>query len=138
MAKVEAKTKLYNRFSTLKWNANKSYLEELEREGAPVIETITVERVSETNVAKAFKELHTDKIVIKPQIGGGAWRQVLYEKGDPFPSKDKLPPEGAMIQAFLPSVIEEGEYSLRAQLGRTSVRARCFKCFDIYAALRAG
>jgi len=111
MAKVEAKTKLYNRFSTLKWNANKSYLEELERGGAPVIETITVERVSETNVAKAFKELHTDKIVIKPQIGGGAWRQVLYEKGDPFPSKDKLPPEGAMIQAFLPSVIEEGEYS---------------------------
>jgi len=36
---------------------------------------------------------------------------VLYKKGEPFPSKDELPPEGAMIQAFLPSVIEEGEYS---------------------------
>jgi len=111
MAKVEAKTKLFNSFSVLKWNANKSYLDELEHEGAPVIGTITVERVTETNVTKAFKELQTDRLVIKPQVGGGAWRQVLYKKGDPFPPKDLLPPEGAMIQAFLPSVIEEGEYS---------------------------
>ena len=36
---------------------------------------------------------------------------MLYKQGDPFPSRDELPPEGAMIQAFLPSVIEEGEYS---------------------------
>ena len=111
MAKIDAKTKLLNKFSVLKWNANKSYLDELEHEGAPVIGTITVDRVSERAVNKAFAELETDTLVIKPQIGGGAWRQVLYNKGDPYPSKDELPPEGAMIQAFLPSVIEEGEYS---------------------------
>lgn len=111
MAKVEAKTKLFNNFKTLSWNANKSYLDELEREGAPVISTLTVDRVTETNVARAFEELETDTLVIKPQVGGGAWRQVLYKKGDSFPSRDTLPPEGAMIQAFLPSVVEEGEYS---------------------------
>jgi len=111
MAKAEAKTKLFNRFKVLNWNSNKSYLDELEREGAPVISTITVERVTETGVARAFEELETDTLVIKPQVGGGAWRQVLYKKGDPFPSKDELPPDGAMIQAFLPSVVEEGEYS---------------------------
>lgn len=111
MAKVDAKTKLFNNFKTLKWNANKAYLDELEAEGAPVISTITVDRVTETGVARAFEELGTDTLVIKPQIGGGAWRQVLYKKGDPFPSKTELPPESAMIQAFLPSVTEEGEYS---------------------------
>jgi len=111
MAKVEAKTKLLNDFSTLKWNSNKSYLDELEHEGAPVIGTIAVARVTETNVMKAFADLQTDTLVIKPQVGGGAWRQVLHKKGEPFPSKDTLPPEGAMIQAFLPSVVEEGEYS---------------------------
>ena len=111
MAKAEAKTKLFNNFKTLKWNANKAYLDELEAQGAPVISTITVDRVTETGVARAFEELETDTLVIKPQVGGGAWRQVLYKKGDPFPSKDELPPEGAMIQAFLPSVTEEGEYS---------------------------
>ena len=111
MAKVEAKTKLFNTFKTLSWNSNKSYLDELETEGAPVISTITVDRVTETNVARAFAQLETDTLVIKPQVGGGAWRQVLYKQGEAFPSKDALPPEGAMIQAFLPSVLEEGEYS---------------------------
>jgi len=111
MAKVESKTKLFNTFKTLSGNSNKSYLDTLEHQGAPVIPTITVDRVTETGVARAFEELETDTLVIKPQVGGGAWRQVLYKKGDPFPSKDELPPESAMIQAFLPSVLEEGEYS---------------------------
>ncbi len=111
MAKVEAQTKLFNRFKVLNWNSNKSYLDELEREGAPVISTLTVDRVTESGVARAFEELGTDTLVIKPQVGGGAWRQVLYKKGDPFPNKNELPPEAAMIQAFLPSVTEEGEYS---------------------------
>ena len=111
MAKIEAKTQLFNDFKTLRWNANKSYLDELEGEGAPVIATLTLDRVTEAGVARAFEALETDTLVIKPQVGGGAWRQVLYKKGEPFPSKDTLPPEGALLQAFLPSVVEEGEYS---------------------------
>ncbi len=111
MAKAEQVTKLFNPFDVLKWNANKTYLDELEAAGAPVIQTMTVERVTESNVARAFDELQTDCLVIKPQIGGGAWRQVLYKKGDPFPAKADLPPEAALIQDFLPSVKQEGEYS---------------------------
>ncbi|RKQ69694.1 hypothetical protein DES40_2498 [Litorimonas taeanensis] len=111
MAKVDAKTKLFNSYKILKWNAVKDYLEGLERLGAPVIRTLTVERVTERNVAAAFETLNTQTLVIKPQVGGGAWRQVLYNKGEPFPSKDTLPPEAALIQAFLPSVQTEGEYS---------------------------
>lgn len=111
MAKVDATTKLFNPYRVLKWNLNKSYLEELERQGAPVIRTLTVERVTERNINAAFETLGTDTLVIKPQVGGGAWRQALYKKGNPFPAKDTLPPEAAMIQAFLPSVQSEGEYS---------------------------
>lgn len=111
MAKAETKTKVFNNFDILRWNANKSYLDELEGRGAPVIATLTVERVTETNTAKAFEQLRTDTLVIKPQVGGGAWRQVLYKKGDPFPARSELPPEAALVQAFLPSVKDEGEYS---------------------------
>lgn len=111
MAKVDAATKLFNRFDVLQWNATKTYLDELERQGAPVIRTLNVERVTERNVSAAFETLDTDTLVIKPQVGGGAWRQVLHKQGDPFPAKDQMPPEAAMIQAFLPSVKTEGEYS---------------------------
>lgn len=111
MAKASEHTKLFNRFEVINWNANKSYLDELERSGAPVITTYSLDRVTQAGLAKAITELEAEKVVIKPKVGGGAWRQVLYSVGDPFPEKDTLPPEGAMVQAFLPSVVEEGEYS---------------------------
>ncbi|MEP1231238.1 MAG: hypothetical protein ABJG88_11220 [Litorimonas sp.] len=120
MAKVEAQTLLLNSFNVLQWNANKSYLDELEARGASVIPTITVERVTPSNVAGAFETLGVDKIVIKPQVGGGAWRQVLHNKGEPFPPKSELPPQAALIQAFLPSVQKEGEYSFLYFGGRFS------------------
>lgn len=111
LAKAEAVTQVFNDYKCVKWNARKSYLDELERAGAPVIRTIVLDRVNEKDIAKAFDTLGTDKVVIKPQVGGGAWKQVLYTKGEPFPAKDTLPPAEAMVQAFLPSVVEEGEYS---------------------------
>ena len=115
---------MFNSFDIIKWNADKAYLDELEARGAPVIPTSTVERVTESNIARAFEELETDTLVIKPRVGGGAWRQVLYKKGDPFPASDDLPPEGALIQAFLPSVQAEGEYSFLYFGGRFSHAVR--------------
>lgn len=111
MAKASEHTKLFNPFEVINWNANKSYLDELERSGAPVIKTYSLDRVTNAGLNKAIAELGADKVVIKPKVGGGAWRQVLYTVGEPFPEKDTLPPAGAMVQAFLPSVVEEGEYS---------------------------
>ena len=124
IAKAEAITPVFNGFDIIKWNADKSYLDELEARGAPVIPTSTVDRVTPTNIARAFEELETETLVIKPRVGGGAWRQVLYKKGDPFPSAEELPPEGALIQAFLPSVKAEGEYSFLYFGGRFSHAAR--------------
>jgi len=111
MAKVEQSTNLFNPFHVLKWNSNKSYLDEMEAQGAATIPTVTLPRVSEAAINRVMTELKTDKIVIKPDVGGGAWRQVLFQKGDTFPNKDELPPKGAMVQPFLSSVTEEGEYS---------------------------
>lgn len=111
MAKVDRATCLFNNFETLIWNANKTYLDELETRGAPVITTVTLDRVTPGAIAKAFDDLGVDSLVIKPQVGGGAWRQVLYTKGEPFPEIESLPPRGALVQAFLPSVKIEGEYS---------------------------
>ena len=104
-------TQIFNPLDVLKWNSEKSYLSELESKGAAVIKTLYMDSVTETGIAQAFETLDADKIVIKPTIGGGAWRQALYERGAPFPSPEDLPPEAAMVQAFLPSVQDEGEYS---------------------------
>lgn len=111
MAQIEKKCQVFNRFKVLKWNSNKNYLDILSAQGAATIPTITLDRATKPAILQAMQELKSDKVVIKPLVGGGAWRQVLYEAGTPFPSKDELPPQGTLIQPFLESVEKEGEYS---------------------------
>lgn len=124
IAKAEKITPVFNSFDMLKWNSDKSYLDDLAAKGAPVIRTLTVDRVSPKNVERAFETLDCETVVIKPQIGGGAWRQALYKRGDPFPDSQDLPPEEALIQPFLSSVKEEGEYSFLYFGGRFSHAVR--------------
>ncbi|MEM7728018.1 MAG: hypothetical protein AAF311_01955 [Pseudomonadota bacterium] len=106
--------------SLLRWNADKRYLDELAAKGAPVIPTRPADRATVEASKAAFDAFGTDRIVIKPQVGGGAWRQVLHAKGDPWPDANQLPPGGALIQPFLPSVQAEGEYSFLHFGGRFS------------------
>lgn len=111
IARIEQNTNLFNTFKTLKWNSDKAYLDEMKALGAATIPTITTSRAREAEVNRVMEELQANKVVIKPDVGGGAWQQVLYEKGETFQDADKLPPERAMVQPFLTSVTEEGEYS---------------------------
>ncbi len=120
MAQICQRTQLFNRFDTLQWNINKSYLEDLAMQGAPTIPSRRVSHISEAEIQSAFTDFKCEQLVIKPDVGGGAWRQVLHKKGDKFPAKDELPPEGALIQPFLKSVVEEGEYSFLYFGGRFS------------------
>lgn len=106
------RTRVLNDVGLMKWNASKSYLSDLADRGLPVIPTKTVECVTEANVTAAFDELSTDTLVIKPQIGGGAWRQVLLRRDEEFPTADRLPPATGLIQAYLPGVCSEGEHTL--------------------------
>jgi len=111
MRRANMTTPVFNPPALLHWNSDKRYLEEMAADGAKVIPTLSVEAVTESAATAAFKQFGTDRIVIKPQVGGGAWRQALHAKGEPWPEAALLPPGHALIQPFLPSVTKEGEYS---------------------------
>ena len=106
MFQAAQQTSVFNPPELLEWNSDKSYLEDLAREGLPVIATRTVNHVSSANVQQAFDDFGVDSLVIKPQVGGGAWRQVLQHRHEPLATADELPPGEALLQAFLPSVRE--------------------------------
>ena len=120
MATIAKHTLLLNKFSVLQWNIDKAYLEDLAERGVQTIPTYKVIKATESQVEKAFEKFGCDTLVIKPDIGAGAWRQALYTRGTPFPKPEDLPPAGAMIQPFLKSVVEEGEYSFLYFGGRFS------------------
>jgi len=110
-------TRVLNGVELLRWNTDKRYLEELgagtaNLRGAPIIETEVVERIDSDAVARAFDRFGTDRLVIKPQVGAGAWRQVSVRRGEALPDAGEMPSGRAMIQPFLKAVETEGEISM--------------------------
>ncbi|MEQ8434645.1 MAG: hypothetical protein RIA71_10425 [Oceanicaulis sp.] len=109
--RLAAHAPVFNPPALVRWNIEKTYLRALAAAGAPSIETLWAERADAATIEDAFAALGTDKIVVKPLVGGGAWRQALIARGKPLPAAEDLPPAACLIQPFLPSVPEEGEYS---------------------------
>jgi len=108
---IAGKTRLLNPFETFRWNQRKTYLKDLAARGAPMIPTLWCERADAATIGAAFDALGSDDIVVKPVLGGGAWRQARIRRGEALPSAENLPIAQCMIQPFLPAVSDEGEYA---------------------------
>ncbi|WP_205691613.1 transporter [Caulobacter sp. 602-2] len=93
----------------LRWNTAKTYLSELAAKGAPVVPTITLDKVTPEAVAQARDRFQVDLVVAKPQVSGGSHRTVKLGRD---PDLSDAPTGPALIQPFLPAVGEEGELSL--------------------------
>ena len=111
MRNWEASTTLLNPGDVIKWNSDKSYLRDLASRGVPCVETAELDSVDREQVEDLFRELDCEQVVIKPRVGGGSWRQILYSLGDPWPGANQLPPDVALVQPYLKSIEIEGELS---------------------------
>lgn len=111
LAELAALRPLFNDLDTVRWNIDKTYLRELETAGVRVVPTRWCDRADGGAIETAFEAFGCDDLVVKPQVGAGAWRQVRVTRGTTLPPADELPPGTAMIQPFLPAIQTEGEYS---------------------------
>lgn len=102
---------LFNPLATLRWNLDKRYLADLSERGIPVVPTRFVERADGATIEGAYQQFEVDRLVVKSQVGACAYRQALVRRREPLPPAAELPAGAAMIQPFLPSVTDEGEYS---------------------------
>jgi len=101
----------------LRWNSDKRYLTELGELGISVIPTRLVDALDEAALAEARAD-YGETLVIKPPISAAADGTHKLGPGDPLP-KNALG-RTMMVQPFLPSVAEEGEYSIMLFGGRFS------------------
>lgn len=111
LEQLSAERPLLNPLSVVHWNLDKAYMRDLERQGVSIVPTLWREAASARNIDAAFEELACAEIVVKPQVGASAWRQVRLRKGQALPSADELPPGACLIQPFLAAAASEGEYS---------------------------
>jgi hypothetical protein len=115
---IAAATRLENDIGTVRWNLRKSYLRELARTGVRTVPTLWGESADELTIRAAFDELHTDQLVIKPEVGANAGDTVWLRASDLeidanlHYAASVFRQRRYLLQPFVPSVVEEGEYSV--------------------------
>lgn len=114
LAKLEALTArgivVCNPPEVVRWNADKTYLRELGDQGAPIVPTLYLDDAGCDEVTVAMASLDTHDVVVKRQIGAGGLGQHRFTCDTP-PERNWRMGRPCMVQPFLPSVTEEGEYS---------------------------
>lgn len=114
LAKLEALTgrdvQVCNPPDVVRWNADKRYLEELAQRGATTVPTLWREDIDRGGVLAAMEQFGTDRVVVKRQVGAGGFGQHSFTRAT-LPDNGWSMGRPCMVQPFLPSIVEEGEYT---------------------------
>lgn len=113
----EAGVRIANPAPVLGWNSDKAYLKRLEASGVAIPPTMWTDAVTQDQVEAAFDRFGTDTVIVKPTVSGGAWKTSRLSRGQPLID---APDGAAMIQPFLPALVDRGELSLLFFGGRFS------------------
>ena len=108
--------RLENPLTLVEWNIEKTYLRDLQRSGITIVPTLWPETFSKEQLAGFFESLSTDELVIKPIVSANAdntFRLTLQQAIDASDTlADIFSQRPFMVQPFMSSIIEEGEFSL--------------------------
>ena len=117
-----SQARLENPLSVMRWNLRKTYLRDLEAAGVPVVPTRWADGLTAAALADAFAAWDAAEVVAKPVVSAGA--EGTFRLGpDPATWTGallSLATRPCMVQPFLPSVVEEGEWSVFAFGGAVS------------------
>jgi glutathione synthase/RimK-type ligase-like ATP-grasp enzyme len=112
-AATSGKTKLLNSLETVRENATKDYLLDLEQRGLPIVPSFIAENrhVAET---AAQKMLQKSPIIVKPTVSGSSYLTFLVRSQDEIESavRKVLTHSEVLLQPFIESITTEGEISL--------------------------
>ena len=107
---------LENSLTTVEWNIDKKYLRELESNGVNIVKTLWRENLTLQQVGEYFTQLNVEQLVIKPRISANADNTFWLTKENYtsfYPQLEKaFSASEFLVQPFMESVINEGEFSL--------------------------
>ncbi len=111
---VQRVPRLYNNAKTILWNANKSYLKEMESNGAIIAPTVWVPKQTQCHLNNIMSEFGVTQGFIKPQVGACAsdtFRFTVDEIEQAQAFLDERRSMEMMIQPYIKSVETIGEFS---------------------------
>jgi glutathione synthase/RimK-type ligase-like ATP-grasp enzyme len=102
-------TPLYNPLDVIRWNHHKFYLQDLEKRGIPILDSVFVEESDDRSVASILDEQSWTTAVVKPAVGTSSEGVRKVSADDP--TLDSRPEGNFLVQRFAPE-INDGERSL--------------------------
>lgn len=107
---ISAKTRLENPLSIVEWNLDKNYLSDIAARGVRIVPTIWSREYSAENFKDWTTELACGEIVIKPTVSATARNTFRLAEYDPS-IESVFAEREFMVQPFVESIVDEGEYS---------------------------
>ena len=110
----QAGIQLVNSIETLKWNHNKSYLQDLSKKGISIPETVWLSKEQLPTIPQIAQERRWEECVLKPAVGAGGnscFRFNPHHKLDAIIQEASELSVDWMLQPFLPEIISHGELS---------------------------
>ena len=124
LRQIDSTTRLANPLDIIHWNLEKTYMLDLEGKGIGIVPTIWPESVHAGSFTGFFEELGTDELVIKPVVGANGQDAFRISTGDDLQRleriSDRFRKKRGMVQRYMPSILDEGEYCLFYFNGRFS------------------
>ena len=112
----QSSARLENPLDLVKWNIDKTYLRELEQEGILIVPTLWGRRLEAEQLDKAFEQLDTRELVLKPTVSANADDTFRVKQEVKLQTKREMLrtfyDRAYMIQPFMKSIVTEGEFSL--------------------------
>lgn len=103
---------LLNTAGAVRWNADKHYLDDLDRLGVPIVPIMRGTRADAPRIRAAVAEAGWDELVLKPAIGVGGSGVVRTTASGLAEVLDGLAPgTEVMVQPFAEEIVGEGELS---------------------------
>lgn len=115
---------LINPLPLLRWNLNKTYLRDLELQGAAIVPTIWLETLSARALVTLFDRTASEQIIVKPTVSTNATDTFLVSPEMPEATRKELlktfSERPCMVQPFIAAIQAEGEFSLFFMGGKFS------------------
>lgn len=109
------KIRLLNPIDIVKWNADKHYLQEIEKAGLKVTPSTFLSKGERINLITYFELFNTDQLIVKPCVSGGSKNTFKVTATNVEEITATLTQlilnEDFIIQPFLKEIEEHGEWS---------------------------
>ncbi|HAS47209.1 MAG TPA: hypothetical protein DCS93_42395 [Microscillaceae bacterium] len=120
--------KVCNTIEVMKANSHKFYLEHLAAQGIAIVPTVFVRQNSVVSITEMLSQQNWQQGIIKPAISASAYKtyKLAQTEASDYQSKleDLVQETDVLVQAFLPQIQTEGEWSLMFFGGKYSHSVR--------------